>query len=229
MTKKTQKWIDELIEKLKENFKERFLLAVLVGSQARDDADEFSDTDINVILDIVETEDINKYREIIESLDNSIVACGYLGSLAEIKIWPKYDLVVFYLGSKVLYGNIKEIVPEINNNDIKNNVLNMLSVINHCARHSIIYDNVENAVDLSQDLYKSAFFVMQYIHYLKTGIYIPKRKDLKEKVSESDAVIIDMYGKWKILKNERKNNPDDFLNVIERWSTEKFKEIEEIQ
>ena len=227
MTEKIQKLIELITEKLKENFNDRLKLIVLVGSQAREDANKESDVDLNVILDNVSTEDILLYKSIINETDTENHACGYLGSLSEIKIWPRYDLIAFFLGSKVLYGNIKEIVPEVNNQDIKENVLNTLSLINHSVRHSIIYDDTEIAAEMSYDLYKSAFFVLQYMYYLRTGDYIPKREDLKTKLSESDTVIIEMYDNWNLLKNELKNNSMDILNVIERWSTEKLKEIGE--
>ena len=45
------KWLDTLLESLKNTFGDRLLLVALVGSRARDDSNAESVVDINVILE----------------------------------------------------------------------------------------------------------------------------------------------------------------------------------
>ena len=95
-----KQWITELVRELHNHFGSRLLLVVHVGSWARNDANEQSDIDINVILDKVMPEDITAYRTIIDGMPDKQLACGFLGGFNEIKLWPKYDLAAFYYSSK---------------------------------------------------------------------------------------------------------------------------------
>ena len=81
---------------------------------------------------------------------------------------------------------------------------------------------MENAADSSYELYKAAFYVMQFDYYLKTKNYVAKRSELKKILGGKEAAILDMYEKWDALRNDRHNCPEDTLNLLERWSTEKL-------
>ena len=224
-----EQWLEELVNNLKSRFGERLLLAVLVGSRARDDAGEQSDIDVNVILDRVTPDDISGYRRIIESMPYSKMACGYLGGSDEIKVWPRHDLTAFYYGSRVLYGDIKEVIGDVSREDIKNNAIIMLSAINHIARHAMIYDD-----DLAQstcgmkDAYKTTFFIIQYWYLLKYGSYVQKRKELVEKdITADDRLVLKYYQNWDNNEQERKANPAATLALLERWSSAMFGRLAE--
>ncbi len=216
------KWLETLLDKLKASFDNRLLLVALVGSRARDDSNPQSDVDINVILDVVTPEDINLYRDIINSMPHSHYACGYLGGLEEIRIWPRYDLVAFHYGCRILYGDVNDVVGPITALDIRNNALATLTNINHAGRHSLIYDkDFRKSADGMKDLYKAAFFVIQSWYFLKYGNYISRRKDLlRRHITPEDRLVLKRYENWDADEKARTENPLDTIRLLERWSSQ---------
>ena len=223
-------FLNNLIERLKNNFKSRLLLAVFVGSQSTENANEFSESEISIVLDSVNSEDFISIKNIIQNFDEDeeedIYPYIFMRSLQEIKAWPKNELTSLYLGSTVLYGNLSEIIPEINDNDVKEDTKKRIADIIYTIRNTIIYDEEEIAVEAARGLFKAGFFVIQNIYYLKNRIIINSINELKNKTDEKSADILDIYENWFVLKNERKNNPSDILNVLERWSSEQLNLLE---
>ena len=220
-------WLDTLTQKLIECFDKRLLLVMHVGSWARDDANINSDIDVNVILDTVTPQDILKYREIVGSMPNSKLACGFLGSKNEMKIWPKYDLMTFYYGCEVLYGSTVDVIPTITKKDIFDNTMVVLSVINHEVRHCIIYDkDLKESAKAAKGLYKAAFFAMQGWYLLEHGKYIGKRSELlKMEITGEDALVLAKFINW----NEEDSEPMETLDLLERWSSLMFKRMEKVR
>ncbi len=219
-------WLDTLTQKLIECFGKRLLLIAHVGSWARDDANINSDIDVNVILDTVTPMDLLKYRQIVSAMPNSELACGFLGSKAEMDIWPKYDLMAFYYGCEVLYGSVSGVIPMVSKTDIFDNVMIVLSGINHEARHSIIYDkDLKEAADAAKGLFKAAFFVIQGWYLLKQGKYIGKRSELlKKEITSEDALVLAKYISW----DEAESDPMETLDALERWSSLMFNRMEKL-
>lgn len=216
------KWLDTLLESLENTFGDRLLLVALVGSRARDDSNAESDVDINVILDKVTSDDITLYRDIINNMPDKYCACGYLGSLDEIRIWPRYDLVSFHYGSRILYGNANDVIGPISALDIRNNAMATLTYINHTSRHSLIYDkDFLQSANAMKELYKSTFFVIQDWYFLKYGNFVARRKELlKRHITAQDRLVLKRYENWEADEKSRTENPLDTIKLLERWSSQ---------
>ncbi|HAS04334.1 MAG TPA: hypothetical protein DCR71_00990 [Dehalococcoidia bacterium] len=215
-------WLEKLSESLKKNFGARLLLVALVGSRARDDSNAQSDVDINVILDKVTSDDTTLYRDIIDDMPDEYYACGYLGSLDKIKIWPRYDLVSFHYGSRILYGNANDVIGPISALDIRNNAMATLTYINHTSRHSLIYDkDFLQSANAMREMYKSTFFVIQDWYFLKYGNFVARRKELlKRHITAEDRLVLKRYENWEADEKLRTGNPLDTVRLLERWSTQ---------
>ena len=61
-------WISDITQKLKDEFKNQLLFVGIQGSFGRNEADEHSDIDIVVILDILNIENLTLYKKIINSM-----------------------------------------------------------------------------------------------------------------------------------------------------------------
>ncbi|MDD4924693.1 MAG: nucleotidyltransferase domain-containing protein [Dehalococcoidales bacterium] len=216
------KWLKTLLDNLKTSFGERLLLVVLVGSRARDDSNPQSDVDVNVILDKVMPEDIILYRDIINSMPNGHYACGYLGGLKEISIWPRYDLVAFHYGCRILHGNVNDVIGPITALDIRDNAMVILSNINHTSRHSLIYDkDFLQSANAMKDLYKATFFVIQCWYFLKYGNYVSRRRELlRRHITAEDRLVLKHYENWDADEQARTDNPLDTIKLLERWSSQ---------
>ena len=55
----------------------------------------------------------------------------------------------------------------------------------------------EESAEVLKTLYKSAFFALQAKHYLETGAYIAKRKDLANKLQGEDLKILTCPAQFK--------------------------------
>ncbi len=225
-----EQWLTQLVQKLKNSFGTRLLLVVHVGSWARNDANEQSDIDVNVILDKVMPEDISSYRTIIGNMPDKQLACGFLGGLNEIKLWPRYDLTAFYYGSQVLYGNVSEVIGAISQKDVFDNAMIMVSNINHAVRHTMIYDEISTeTADAMKELYKASFFVMQGWYLLMYGDYISKIETMtKNAAFNEDKLILERFQHWDENQRRREENPIETLALLERWSSGMFDRLEGI-
>ena len=224
-------WLSELVGKLLDCFSSRLLLVVLVGSQAREDANEQSDIDLNVILDRVTLEDIAAYRTIIAEMPDCQMACGFLGGLAEIKLWPRYDLLSFFFSSRVLYGDLAEVIGTLSRKDIFDNAVITLSNINHAVRHTMIYGEITpEKAEKMKGLYKTAFFVVQGWHFLRYAEYVAQKQKMIENTENAeDRRILMIYLNWNENAENRKLHPDETMAVLERWSTGMFERLAEIE
>ena len=218
------RWLSELVSRLQAAFGSRLLLVVHVGSWARDDANAHSDIDVNVILDRVTPEDIATYRAIVNEMPDRQLACGYLGGLNEIRLWPRYDLTAFYYGSEVLYGDMVDIVGPIVQRDVFDNAMVALSSVNHAVRHAMIYDeSITAAAHAARDLYKVAFFVIQAWHLMTSGEYVAKKRVLAERTAfPEDRLVIQRFKHWDEDTERREEAPLDTLLLLERWSSGMF-------
>jgi len=224
------KWLELLVNKLKRTFDKRLLLVAHVGSWAREDAEKTSDIDVNVILNVVQEDDILAFRRIVSEMPDSELACGFLGGKNEMIAWPKYDLVAFYYGSKVLYGEIENVIPAVTEKDIYDNTMVMLSNINHALRHSIIYDkDLDKSCIEAKGLYKTAFYVLQGWYLLSYKEYVGKRKQMLLKdITGEDTLILNRYIYWDGFDDIRKKDPLETLFLLERWSSEMFERMKNI-
>lgn len=224
-------WITVLLDKLKMGFGKRLKLVVLVGSQAREDANPKSDIDFNVVLDEVTLEDIAQYRDIVESQPHKQLACGFLGGMSEMALWPRYDLVSFHYGSRVLHGSLLEVIGQVTEKDVYDNALITLTTINHGIRHGIIYgSNRVLTAHKAYGLYKAAFFVIQYWYVLKFGEYIGKKGILlKKSLNNEDRAILDTLEHWDDYQEQRELKPMQTLEILERWSSTMFGRLVELR
>jgi len=220
-------WLKILLRKLQDAFGQRLLLVVNVGSWARNDANGQSDIDVNVVLDKVMIEDIILYRSLVAEMPDNQLACGFLGGLNEMDLWPRYDLMAFHYGCIVLHGSVPDVLGAVSRRDIFENAMVGLSTINHAVRHCMVYDNclVASANGL-RDFYKATFFVLQGWYLLKYGEYVATRKNIMDRLTESDEkAVLTAYLMWDDLQEERNINPMQTLVRLERWSSLMFEKM----
>ena len=96
-----EKYVTELIERLKQKFAERLIYVGLQGSFRRGEADENSDIDIMVTLDRLTETDLDSYREIIAGLPAFERSCGFISGRDELKNWPRQSRLYFTAPNRV--------------------------------------------------------------------------------------------------------------------------------
>ena len=216
---KIDKWLEMFFGKLKEVFGERILFAAHAGSWARGEATEKSDIDINLVLDKVETRDLEIYRGILKEMPFADKACGFICGRDEINAWPRNELFHFMNGCKIYCGSLDALPKPPTADEIKEYVRISSSAILHEARHLMIYSK-DIGVDVEQlaMAYKSSFFIFQALLFLKDGIFRATKKEVMESLTAPpDTEVMRISCAWNELNSDRNSRPGYYFEVIIDW------------
>lgn len=205
-------WMNNFLHTLQQNFAERVWFVGLQGSYARGEATDTSDIDIVVILDELSALDIQAYNDMIDTLPNRELVCGFLSGKEELLNWEASDLFQFYYDTKPIMGSIDELISRIDTADVDRAIKIGTCNIYHGCIHNMLH---EKSKDVLHGLYKSASFVVQAICFKKTGEYITHQIDLLRIADEEEKTIVQNFLSLK------KGDPVDFTKKSEalfQWS-----------
>jgi predicted nucleotidyltransferase len=175
-------WLASFLAKLKDRFGDRLVWVGHHGSWGRQEARPESDIDCIVVLDRVEDTDLNTYRDVVSSMPNArTLGSGLLMSVAELREMPRFHLVQFFYGRRVLYGSLQGIVappdPEELVTDIRLKAFDNL----HAARHYLLYPHdLPRAVHKLKYPFKNCFYALQSWLLLTRGKFIPLKNEILE-------------------------------------------------
>ena len=205
-------WTDKFLEALDEAFPNRVYFAGLQGSYSRGEATNKSDIDMVVILDELSADDIKIYNEMLDSLPNRELICGFLSGKDELLNWEASDLFQFYYDTTPIRGSLDELLTLLDESAIDRAVKTGACNIYHGCVHNMLYEKSE---DILRGLYKSASFTLQAIAFRDTGKYIRKQKDLLSLLSSEDKVIGETFLK---LKNGGMVEFDTMSDNLFNWA-----------
>ena len=219
-----QTWLDLIQGKIKAAFGDNLLFIGYHGSYARKEATKESDIDLVVILKTLTVEDLEKYREIINSMPYKEKCCGFISGEKEIQNWSKADVFQFYYEMKNLYGDITKIITPPKKKDVKIAVKTGLETLYHALCHSFLFDL--NRVESLKNLYKMAFFIMQAEHFLKTDKYILTKKELMKYLTDSDCRILKTCKNWTQISDFNAKELDNLYNILFNWCKNKMQDLQ---
>lgn len=208
-----QDWMNLLIEKLLSSFGERVLFVGLQGSRGRDEATMDSDIDPVVILDRVDMETLEKYRELLDEMPMRSLCCGFVAGLDEIRGWEKSDLFQLYYDVTPYYGHTDILSGGIEPADVRTAIRLGACNIYHICAHQFLHGRKINTI---RGQMKAAAFVLQTLYFERTGQYVRKHRELLGVLPESDRRIMQM-------SLEAKAQSDAFQAEWEAWSMELWK------
>ena len=187
-------WMQNFLQTLNETFANRVWFVGLQGSYGRGEATKTSDIDIVVILDELSTTDIKAYNDMLDTLPNRELICGFLSGKSEIMNWEPSDLFQFCNDTTAIKGNLDEVLAVVDESAVNRAIKIGACNIYHGCVHNMLH---EKSDDILRELYKSASFVVQAIVFKQTGNYIRYQKDLLQVVSSDEQVIVDIFLKLK--------------------------------
>ena len=171
-------WMEELAGKLTERFGSRLLFLGLQGSYGRGEATQDSDIDVVTVLDQVELADLDAYRAIVRGMPEGEKACGFLCGAAELKSWPRYDLLAVARDTRDVYGTLAELLPSFDQSDAAEAAAVGASGLYHAAVHTYLYADRESWPGFLKEAHKGAFFTLRALHELRTGENVRAKRDL---------------------------------------------------
>ena len=187
-------WMQKFVQTLSETFSNRIWFVGLQGSYGRGEATEASDIDIVVILDELSAVDIRAYNDMLDTLPNRELICGFLSGKQEIMNWDPSDLFQFCHDTTPIKGSLEEVMAVIDESAVSRAIKLGACNIYHGCVHNMLYEKSE---DILRGLYKSASFVVQAIAFKQTGNYIRHQKELLKVVSSDERDIIETFLKLK--------------------------------
>lgn len=216
-------YLDNLIAACKDVFDTRLLYVGLQGSYLRGEATEQSDIDIMLILDGLTAEDMDAYRAILKKLRQFDKSCGFICGRDEMARWNPLEVCQLLHTTKDLYGTLFDYLPEATRTDEINYVKVSLNNLYHALCHRYIHAEREKNVRALRGAGKDMFFLIQNLHYLETGAFILKKRELKEQVGDADRAMLNL--------SELPNGYDfdaAFRQVF-AWCQQAFLRIESVQ
>jgi len=219
--------LSEFVEACKEWFKDNLVCIFHHGSHARGEAvPERSDVDTMVILRTIGKEELKALRQI---LSNFPRFQAFLLSLRELENLPKENRLQFFVGRKVLYGQV-EIEPPTRD-DLKNYMHKSLFEVLHIVRHYYLlpHDPKHVAKNLYYQLKMCDFCLRTYLFY-ETNSYPMTRKKViehlkKRKNMEEGISIMNILDNWDSVKANVEENPEEFLIIIEKFAREQISKL----
>jgi len=183
-------WINKFLKSLNKVFANRVWFVGLQGSYGRGEANNTSDIDIVVILDVLSSSDIQTYNAMLDSLPHRELICGFVSGKNELLNWEPSDLFQFYYDTTPIQGNLYELLAVIDESAVNKAIKIGACNIYHGCVHNMLH---EKSNDILKGLYKSASFVVQAIAFKQTGKYIKHQSELRDVVSIDERIIVDTF------------------------------------
>ena len=184
-------YIASLINLLQPVFGERLIYVGLQGSYLRGEATETSDIDIMAVIRDMTVADLDAYRKAIESLEGFDKSCGFICGLDEMQHWNPMEICHLLHTTKDYFGTLTDIVPAYTETDVRAYVLLSLGNLYHELCHRYIHAPMEESIAALPFTYKAVFFILQNLHYLRTGCFIGTKKELLTALSGQNKQVME--------------------------------------
>lgn len=208
-------WMNDLIDQLKTEFKERLVLVGLQGSRARDEQREDSDIDIVVVIEDLNADDLASYRSVIQKMPHAELACGFIGSPDVLAAWPRHDVFNLVNDTNVRYGSFDFMDTEFTAEEAKLAADACASEIYHALCHTAVFEP-NMLPDLLQSCLKSVFFGIRAKHFAQTGKFVNSRVQLLNLVNDSERWLLQAYDKDVQMDNK------ELASKLLRWSNDEL-------
>ena len=185
-----QEYIAELTQKLKKIYGMRLRYVGLQGSYLRGEANENSDIDIMTVIDDLSMEDMDAYRKAIESLGGYDKSCGFICGTDEMKSWNPLEICHLLHTTKDYFGELARLVPEYTRDDVRSFVKLSLGNLYHEICHRYIHAPKEKSVSDLPYAYKAVFFILQNLHYLRSGTFLNNKNELLDALGGKDRQVL---------------------------------------
>ena len=185
-------YLADLILNCRSAFGERLLYMGLQGSHLRGEAREDSDIDVMVILDRFSVQDMDTYRGILKEIGFYEKSCGFICGKDEMKRWNPLEVCQLRHTTKDLLGVLTDYLPPATREDEINYVKLSLGNLYHELCHRYIHADRERNVAAFRSTCKGVFFLIQNLHYLETGRFILRKRELTEAAEEEDRTILEL-------------------------------------
>ena len=205
-------WIAEFTNKVEQTFSDRVWFIGLQGSYGRGEATDTSDIDVVVILDELRIDDLKVYRDMLDTLSNRELICGFISGKDELLNWEASGLFQFYYDTTPIKGTLDCLLEKIDKHAVMRAIKIGACNIYHACVHNFVHEKSE---DILRSLYKSAAFVLQAVWFYETGKYIKSKAELQNAINPPSAVLTNAQE----LKNGASVKFEEMSELLLNWAT----------
>ncbi len=205
-------WIAEFTNKVEQTFSDRVWFIGLQGSYGRGEATDTSDIDVVVILDELRMNDLKTYRDMLDTLQNRQLICGFISGKDELLNWEASDLFQFYYDTTPIKGTLDCLLEKIDKHAVMRAIKIGACNIYHACVHNFVHEKNE---DILRSLYKSAAFVLQAVWFYETGKYIKSKAELQNAINPPSAILTTALN----LKNGADIQFEEMSELLLNWAT----------
>lgn len=199
-------WMDRFVERLLETFPNRITFVGLQGSYGRGEATEHSDIDVVVILDTLTADDLRAYSVMLDGLPNRELVCGFVSGREELLRWEPSDLFQFVYDTTPVIGSLDMLLERMDDEAIERAIRIGACNLYHACVHNMVH---EKSVELLRGFYKAAVFVIQALHFRRTGRYVKQKAILRTEAQAPERIL---------LENELYLKGCETVSAVEFWS-----------
>lgn len=185
-----ENYLQALISALRLEFGTQLLYVGLQGSYLRSEATENSDIDVMLIFETMTLDTLARYRKILCSLGHYDKSCGFVCSLTDLANWNALEICHLLHTTKDYYGTLNTFVPTYDQNHVRQYTKMSLNNLYHELCHCYIHRGEEASLTALPQTYKSVFFILQSLHYLRTGHYVQTKSELLAQLQGLDRNVL---------------------------------------
>ena len=154
-----------------------------------------------VVIDELSVADLDSYRGIIESLSDFDKSCGFICSKKDLENWNPLEICNLLHSTKDYFGILRELVPEYTEQDIRNYLKFSINNLYHEICHRYIHADRERNIQAFPFTYKGAFFILQNLHYLRSGEFAGTKAELLKRLEGKDYAVLERLLAYNSGKN----------------------------
>ncbi|MCI8442769.1 MAG: hypothetical protein HFG27_09595 [Provencibacterium sp.] len=203
-----------LLERLQTVFAGRLVYLGLQGSYLRGEQQESSDIDIMAVIDRMSVSDMDLYRDALLKVGDYEKSCGFICGKEELSRWNPLEICHLLHTTRDLYGVLSELVPAYTREDEKNFIRLSVGNLYHEICHRYIHGERAKNIARLPACFKSVFFILQNLLYLKKGVFYPTRAELRCRLQGQDKAIFELAEK---LENAPETYFDSALSLLFDW------------
>ncbi len=183
-------WMKHFCDVLGATFGDRVWFVGLQGSYGRGEANVASDIDVVVILDQLTIADIKAYNDMLDTLPNRELICGFVSGRNELLSWEPSDLFQFLHDTTPIKGSLDDLLSVMDEDAVNRTIKLGACNIYHGCVHNMLH---EKSCEILRGLYKSASFVVQAVVFRRNGRYCRHMRELLEAASADERRIIETF------------------------------------
>ncbi|MGN0970378.1 MAG: nucleotidyltransferase family protein [Aristaeellaceae bacterium] len=177
---------------LTEAFGARLIYVGLQGSYLRGEAGPDSDIDVMVVLDGLTPADLDAYRRIIHTLEAPEKSCGFLCGRDDLARWNPLEICHLTHATRDVYGRLSDLAPAWDARDLRSFLQLSVGNLYHALCHSRVHGSPEEQATVLAAGCKGAFFILQNLYYMNSGVFAACRRTLLPLLSEPDRQVLSL-------------------------------------